>query len=121
MRSKARLTQSDDYASPLNRWAKKVKRLISDGDLRFNEGRKRYRMAAELIAKARAANPKITQECVAEVVGRSTTWVCRLLKWHASGCKDGSIFDGGNSTARIAPAQPKKRKTEVAAFEEKFQ
>ena len=71
----------------------------------LSRGRENYKFAALTIVEAMRADKALKQKKVAEAIGRSTTWVCRLLQWYHEGCPEGSIFGGEHSRDRIAPAQ----------------
>lgn len=79
-------------------WVRSVKAAL-------NRGHQNYKIAAATIAEAMSRDKELTQKKVSDAIGRSTTWVCRLLQWHDEGCREGSIFGGQHSRNRIAPAQ----------------
>jgi hypothetical protein len=76
-------------------WILQVKRYIADG----KDG---YRLAAARIEAVRKKDPKLTQKTVAKSIGKSETWVSRLLTWYRAGCPEESIFEGQHSPVRAS-------------------
>jgi hypothetical protein len=74
-----------------------------------------YRLIAETI-KAAIREQKINQKEVAQLIGKSTTWVSRTLAWHTKGCRSESPFAdeiaarrrARNVEAKIATSQSKE-------------
>jgi cytoskeletal protein RodZ len=52
---------------------------------------------------------KATQREIAEAVGRSPSWVNRLLKWHRSGYKQYSPFGPTTKAGRVSHAQQRAK------------
>jgi hypothetical protein len=73
----------------------KAKKSIEAGD-------KAWRDAAEALVKAGMLGA--TQEEMAEAVGKSQTWVSRLLKWQREGYKEENPFGPTTKAARYAHA-----------------
>ncbi len=76
-------------------WIRQVKRYLADG----LDG---YSSAAARILEAQKKDPKLTQKKVSASIGKSETWVSRLLKWYRAGCLEESIFEGQHSATRTA-------------------
>ncbi len=70
----------------------------------IDAGEKSLRDAAEALALAETAF-NASQREIAEAIGRSASWVNRLLKWHRSGYKEGSPFGPTTQAARVAHAK----------------
>jgi Homeodomain-like domain len=70
----------------------------------IDAGESSLREAAEAVALAQKAF-NASQREIAEAVGRSASWVNRLLKWHRSGYKECSPFGPTTQAARVAHAQ----------------
>jgi hypothetical protein len=70
----------------------------------IDAGESSLREAAEVVALAQKAF-NASQREIAEAVGRSASWVNRLLKWHRSGYKECSPFGPTTQAARVAHAQ----------------
>ena len=51
-----------------------------------------YKRAAGAVVQAMLADRSLTQKAVGERIGRSPTWVCRLLMWHRAGCPTSTVF-----------------------------
>lgn len=68
------------------------------------KGREYHRSAAEAISKALE---RMTQKSVALQIGRSPTWVCRVLKWYRAGCQSDTVFgpEAAERRERIATSQ----------------
>jgi|SRR4051812_9984297 hypothetical protein len=86
-------------------WVERVRRYLAGG----TEG---YRLAALDIENALQEEAGLTQKIVAKRLGRSETWISRLLKWHRAGCPEESIFEGEHSESRsrtgVASSQREK-------------
>lgn len=92
-------------------WAIKVATALgrirddySEVEAALGRVREGYREVAETIEDARRADPTLEQVIVAQHIGKSTTWVSRLLKWHKDGCKSESPF-GDEIAARRKAAK----------------
>jgi hypothetical protein len=70
----------------------------------IDAGEDSLREAAEALAFAEKAFNARQRE-IAEAIGRSASWVNRLLKWHRSGYKEGSPFGPTTQAARVAHAK----------------
>jgi hypothetical protein len=66
--------------------------------------------AAEALALAHE-NFKATQREIAEAIGRSASWVNRLLKWRQSGYKERSPFGPTTTAGRVSHAKQRTRKS----------
>jgi len=82
------------YLLAMTQWIDTVKSAIA-------KGREHYELAARTIVDAMAANRELTQRAVASQIGRSRSWVSRLLDWHRAGCQSETVF-GPESAARRA-------------------
>lgn len=52
----------------------------------LGRGIENYKLAAETITMAMAADPTLTQIIIADFIGHKPPYVSVLLKWHRSGC-----------------------------------
>ena len=57
----------------------------------LHSGRADYELAAKIIIAA-MADYRLNQKAVADHIGRSESWVSRLLQWHRAGCPDETVF-----------------------------
>jgi hypothetical protein len=84
--------------------------LLSRAKTALDKGEDSLREAAEALALAQQDH-KATQREMAKALGRSATWVNRLLKWKRSGYKDHSPFGPTTKVDRVAHAQQRARAT----------
>ena len=82
--------------------------LFSIAKIEIERGEDSWRKAAEALARAEK-ECGATQREMAEAVGRSASWVNRLLQWSRSGYKDGSPFGPTTQAGRVLHAKRKKR------------
>jgi hypothetical protein len=82
--------------------------LLSRAKTAIDKGETYARDAAEALALA-VEDFKATQREIAESVGRSASWVNRLLKWRRSGYKEYSPFGPTTKAGRVSHAQQRAR------------
>jgi hypothetical protein len=78
--------------------------VLSRAKAAIDAGESSLREAAEALALAQK-DFNATQREMADAVGRSASWVNRLLKWHRSGFEDYSPFGPTTQTARVSHAK----------------
>ena len=82
--------------------------LLSRAKAAIEAGERSLRNAAEALALAQK-DFNATQREMAEAVGRSASWVNRLLKWRRTGYKDYSPFGPTTKAGRVAHAQQRTK------------
>jgi hypothetical protein len=82
--------------------------LLSRAKAAIEAGESSLRDAAEALARAQE-DFNATQREIAEAVGRSASWVNRLLKWRQSGYKEYSPFGPTTKAGRVAHAQQRTK------------
>jgi hypothetical protein len=75
----------------------------------IDAGEQRLHEAAEVLALAHS-DFKLTQRDLANAIGRSASWVNRLLKWRQSGYKEHSPFGPTTTTGRVSHAKQRASK-----------
>ena len=84
--------------------------LLTRARAAIEAGESSVRDAAEALALAQK-DFNATQREMAEAVGRSASWVNRLLKWRRSGFKEHSPFGPTTKAGRVAHAQQRTKAT----------
>jgi hypothetical protein len=82
--------------------------LLSRARAAIESGEQFLHDAAEALALAQK-DFDATQREIAESIGRSASWVNRLLKWRRSGYKEYSPFGPSTKAGRVAHAQQRTR------------
>src|SRR5437762_2654787 len=77
-------------------WDDRARLLIGIAEEAEARARANYREVAIIIDGA-IKQLGITQKAAATAVGKSTTWISRLLNWRRRGFPEGSIFEGQRS------------------------
>jgi hypothetical protein len=78
-------------------WIPKVHALLE-------RGRDCYKAAAEMLVLAMQEH-SLNQKEAGEALGKSETWVSRLLKWYKADCPDGGVFGPERHRRKIATSQ----------------
>ena len=86
--------------------------LLSRAKAAIEAGESFLRDAAEALALAQKAF-NASQREIAEAIGRSASWVNRLLKWRRSGYKEYSPFGPTTKAGRVAHAQQQAKASKL--------
>jgi Homeodomain-like domain len=81
--------------------------LLSRAKVAIDAGETSLRDAAEALALA-VDDFKATQREIADAVGRSASWVNRLLKWRRTGYREYSPFGPTTKVGRVSHAQQRR-------------
>lgn len=84
--------------------------LLTRAKIAIDAGEASLHDAAEALVLA-VDDHKATQREIAEAIGRSASWVNRLLKWRRSGYKDCSPFGPTTKAGRVSHAQQRPKRS----------
>jgi hypothetical protein len=96
--------KTSDSAQPMAARETTKAEVLSRAKAAIEAGESSLQEAAEALAFAQKTF-SATQREIADAVGRSASWVNRLLKWHRSGYKECSPFGPTTQAARVAHAK----------------